>query len=253
MTREGVGRQCCCFSKVLLTTRYRNADAVLEQDDGALLFVEPMEQPESFASVLKYIQGLDKTSATGPVKYAQSQNDNMRDEYQALFGDVPKDISWARIALQKDPDAVNFWLGNSRSVTALHKDNYENIYAQIRGQKHFVLLPSIATPCVNEQDLPAAKYTWSSSRYSDSQDDSSRSSDLLAILQIPSETVPCATWDPDEPNERATSLSALAPRINVSLDEGDILYLPAMWYHKVSQTCCDEGYSCAVNYWYVTS
>ena len=29
-----------------------------------------------------------------------------------------------------------------------------------------------------------------------------------------------------------------------------MLYLPALWYHKVSQSCSDEGICCAVNYWY---
>ena len=29
-----------------------------------------------------------------------------------------------------------------------------------------------------------------------------------------------------------------------------MLYLPSMWYHKVSQTAGDEGFVCAVNYWY---
>jgi len=29
-----------------------------------------------------------------------------------------------------------------------------------------------------------------------------------------------------------------------------MLYLPALWYHKVSQSCSDEGLCCAVNYWY---
>lgn len=36
----------------------------------------------------------------------------------------------------------------------------------------------------------------------------------------------------------------------VTLDEGDMMYLPAMWYHKVSQSCGKEGFSCSVNYWY---
>lgn len=39
------------------------------------------------------------------------ENDNLRNEYSDLFSDVPKDIAFARIALQKQPDAVNFWLG----------------------------------------------------------------------------------------------------------------------------------------------
>jgi jumonji domain-containing protein 7 len=36
----------------------------------------------------------------------------------------------------------------------------------------------------------------------------------------------------------------------VTLEEGDLLYLPAMWYHKVSQSSGEEGFALAVNYWY---
>jgi hypothetical protein len=86
------------------------------------------------------------------------ENDNLRDEYSALYDDVEADIAWARVALEQEPDAINLWIGNSRSVTALHRDNYENVYCQIIGSKHFVLLPPIAMPCVNEQMLQPATY-----------------------------------------------------------------------------------------------
>ena len=86
------------------------------------------------------------------------ENDNLRDEYSALYDDVEADIAWARVALEQEPDAINLWIGNSRSVTALHRDNYENVYCQIMGSKHFVLLPPIAMPCVNEQTLQPATY-----------------------------------------------------------------------------------------------
>lgn len=46
----------------------------------------------------------------------------------------------------------------SKSVTALHRDNYENIYCQVIGNKHFVLMPPIAAPCVNEWILPCATF-----------------------------------------------------------------------------------------------
>ena len=62
-----------------------------------------------------------------------SENDNLRDEYSSLYSDVETDIPWARIALGQSPDAINLWIGNSNSVTALHRDNYENIYCQIVG------------------------------------------------------------------------------------------------------------------------
>ena len=86
------------------------------------------------------------------------ENDNLRGEYSELYKDVAKDIPWARIALSQDPEAINLWIGNSRSVTALHKDNYENIYCQVIGSKHFVLLPPVEIACVNEKQLPSATY-----------------------------------------------------------------------------------------------
>ena len=86
------------------------------------------------------------------------ENDNLRGEYSELYKDVAKDIPWARIALGQDPDAINLWIGNSRSVTALHKDNYENIYCQVIGSKHFVLIPPLEVACVNERQLPSATY-----------------------------------------------------------------------------------------------
>jgi jumonji domain-containing protein 7 len=93
------------------------------------------------------------------------ENDNLRNEYAALFSHVEKDIPWARIALQASPEAINLWIGNSRSVTALHKDNYENVYVQIIGEKHFCLLPPVAYACVAERELRPASYVSLDSSY----------------------------------------------------------------------------------------
>lgn len=82
----------------------------------------------------------------------------MRGEYSSLYSDIAADIPWATESFGASPDAINLWIGNSRSVTSLHKDNYENIYCQIRGRKCFVLLPPIETPCVNITDLEQAVY-----------------------------------------------------------------------------------------------
>lgn len=159
-------------------------------------------------------------------------------------------------------------IGNSYSVTALHKDNYENIYVQIRGAKHFVLLPPHCQPCVNEQSLRPATYTRKGSNELDLVMDSQDNQD--------DGNIPFATWDPDRPDQHTTPYSKLAEPMRVTLEEGDMLYLPAMWYvrlpstcpgrptwvltvpaalryHKVSQSCSNEGICIAVNYWYVIS
>ena len=86
------------------------------------------------------------------------ENDNLRDEYVELFQDVEQEIPWVRIALERKPEAINLWIGNSRSTTALHRDHYENIYCQVMGKKHFVLLSPVETACINEVGLQPATY-----------------------------------------------------------------------------------------------
>ncbi|OCK90645.1 Clavaminate synthase-like protein [Cenococcum geophilum 1.58] len=224
-------------------TPHGNADSVVELEDNSLIFVKPYETEEPFSKVIQKIQDQERNpSSQEPTRYAQTQNDNLRNEYIPLFSDLPKDVPFARIALQKFPDAINFWLGNSHSTTALHKDNYENIYVQVRGRKHFVLLPPVESACINEQLIPAATYTPRPSPEA--------LNDLVVCLDEPEENVPFATWDPDLPDQRPTPFSKCSRSLRVTLEEGDMLYLPALWYHKVSQSCSSEGICCAVNYWY---
>jgi jumonji domain-containing protein 7 len=171
-----------------------------------------------------------------------AENDNLREEYHTLFSDVPPNISWARIALEQSADAINFWLGNHRSVTAMHRDNYENVYVQIIGQKHFHLLPPIETPCVNEQQLAHCRYAPTNSATGDNG--------LSIVHSEGHDAVPVAVWDPEYPEMRQSEYSHLSKPLLVALQEGDMMYLPAMWYHKVKQTSGKEGFACAVNYWY---
>jgi len=221
-----------------------NADAVVDCGNENLLFVQPYELQEDFDDFLDYVQKdtarINEGSQTGNVKYAQTQNDSLREEYSRLFTDVPSDIPFARIALEKSPDAINFWLGNERSITSLHKDNYENIYVQVTGEKHFILLPPVEMPCTNEQVLVQA-------RYAPCAEDSG---DLIAEVDDENDPIPVPLWDPDEPGVRASLYSNLSQPLHVTLRAGDMFYLPAMWYHKVKQSSGPEGFSCSVNYWY---
>lgn len=173
---------------------------------------------------------------------------------------MQRDIPFARIALQKEPDAINLWIGNTRSVTALHRDNYENVYVQVAGRKRFVLLPPLCQPCVAERDLPPAHYTrrrrcrgaTTAGRNPDddeNDDDDDDDKDLVLVMEddeggaAAAAAVPFATWDPDDPDARATPYSALARPMRVTLDPGDMLYLPAMWYvwHIPTVGLWDDG------------
>lgn len=179
---------------------------------NALVYLLPHAGPCKFAVALLHTFHLQRLANVG----ALSENDNFRDEYSCLFPDAQKDIPFARIALQKAPDAVNLWIGNSRSVTATHKDNFENIFVQVVGRKHFVLLPPVCHPCMNETLLTPATYV---------RDEAGLSIRLDEGVDL----VPFVTWDPDDPQSNATRFSHYAQPVRVTLDPGDMLYLPALW------------------------
>jgi peptidyl-lysine (3S)-dioxygenase / protease len=116
----------------------------------------------------------------------------------------------------------------------------------VRGCKHFVLLPPVESACINEQLIPAATYTprpplstlssslTSSHSYPPSPANtevtlSEALNDLVVCLDEPEENVPFATWDPDLPDRRPTPFSKCSRLLRVTLEEGDMLYLPALW------------------------
>lgn len=149
------------------------------------------------------------------------EDNNILGEYAAISSDVKPDIWWATDALQQGPDAVNVWIGNERSVSALHKDNYENLYCQVIGQKDFVLISPFEALCVQERTLPAATYA--------------PLTDLTGFAIVPDDppsSVPFwPTVDPDVPmDDKSNPWWKYCKPLRVTLNPGDVLYLPAMWY-----------------------
>lgn len=121
-------------------------------------------------------------------------------------------LPWATEALLKDPDATNVWVGDERSVTAMHKDNYENLYCQIMGKKIFTLISPLEVMCVKERSLPSATYNPAEGRpgeYDIAPDDS-----LAEVHGWP-------TVDPDI-GVRGDKWWALCKPVNVELDPGDV-------------------------------
>ena len=75
------------------------------------------------------------------IPYMQRQNDNLNQEFAALLRDVDTEVPWAREVFGGAPEAVNLWYGDARASTSFHKDNYQNLYGVVAGEKVFVLLP----------------------------------------------------------------------------------------------------------------
>ncbi|PON46753.1 JmjC domain containing protein [Parasponia andersonii] len=207
----------------------------------SLCFASAHVQHMPFPEALKLISSTSNNSNNTPPKviaYAQQQNDCFRSEYSALSDDCDSDIPWASEALGCHPEAVNIWIGNHLSETSFHKDHYENLYAVVTGRKHFILLPPTDVHRMYIRDYPAAQYSY----FQDT-------GEFTLELEKPLRYVPWCSVNP-YPSAAETIDSEMAkfplffrgPKpFECTVNPGEILYLPSMWFHHVRQSPDDSG------------
>lgn len=94
-----------------------------------------------------------------------------------------------------------FWLGPARTMTPLHCDYDDNVFAQIRGTKRIFLAP----PHHDEFLYPR---------------------EANAILFG-------SPFDPEAPDYERYPLARQARVVECIVEPGDMLYVPAGWYHQV--------------------
>lgn len=130
---------------------------------SSLVFASAHVEKMPFSTALEMVSQSSSCDEKGSkcVAYLQEQNDCFRNEYFDLGQDCDDHIPWASEALGCLPEAVNLWIGNECSVTSFHKDHYENLYAVISGEKHFVLLPPTDVHRMYIREYPAAQYHYS--------------------------------------------------------------------------------------------
>ncbi|GAO50341.1 hypothetical protein G7K_4469-t1 [Saitoella complicata NRRL Y-17804] len=208
-----------------------NADSVVGDH-----FVQPYVSVQPLNSVFDWLESRHKGSREGNVKYVQTQNGNLATEFSTLQHDV-LEFDWAKEVFGSAADAANIWIGNSESVTSLHKDPYENLYCQIAGVKTFTLIPPWEFYCLDERLLPTATYQ-------------PVANDKLAVVpDSPPLSIPWLCVDPTAP-EQSPTFSEFCRPLRVDLQPGEVLYLPALWFHHVGQRSDEEGKVIAVNWWY---
>ncbi|XP_038078293.1 bifunctional peptidase and (3S)-lysyl hydroxylase Jmjd7-like [Patiria miniata] len=209
------------------------ADAVYQDK-----FVMPEERLMPFRSFLDIVEGKSPLSqqagSRSGVFYVQKQNSNLLSEFRDIIDDVETELPWASEALGKRPDAVNFWMGEAKAVTSMHKDHYENLYCVISGEKDFILHPPTDLPFIPYDTYPAARY-----RVSDNSN-----FDLISEPEVGS--VPWIPLDPVQPDLVRWPEYGQSRPVHCTVRAGEVLYLPSLWFHHVRQR---HG-TIAVNFWY---
>lgn len=202
-------------------------------------FVMPEEREMAFSKFLDILEG--KNPEEG-IFYVQKQNSNLTDEFEELCEEASCEISWATEAFGKQPDAVNFWMGDERAVTSMHKDHYENLYCVISGKKVFTLLPP--------SDLPLIPYElYTPARFKATENGDFEIVDEVAEHFTELSPLPKVPWiaiDPLNPDLEKYPRYAKANPVTCTVQAGEMLYLPSLWFHHVQQS-----HGCiAINFWY---
>ncbi|KAF5271307.1 hypothetical protein FQA39_LY08105 [Lamprigera yunnana] len=176
------------------------------------------------------------------VCYIQKQNSNLTEHFEELIGDVEVEMNWTNEVFENKLDAVNFWMGDSRAVTSMHKDPYENMYCVIDGFKDFILIPPSDLSSVPYRSYPVGTFknvSHNNFEIKPSWKENKNCSDQFEELN----------WiaiDPLKPNFDLYPQFRDANLYKVRINKGDCLYLPSLWFHHVQQS-----HGCiAVNYWY---
>jgi len=102
-------------------------------------------------------------------------------------------------------------------------------------------------PKLKGTQLNNLEKVFPSARWTPSEEDPTQ----LTIKQVDG-TTPWLTVDPSSISESHNEdplLRSCKPLV-VTLLPGEVLYLPALWFHSVSQITNSDGLCIAVNYWY---
>ncbi len=230
-------------------------------------FIQPYQSKSTLSDFFnKHIKNRDKF-----ISYIQKQNNNLNEEFSNFLDDIPSDINNLFTNLfGTKPDATNIWIGVKESVTAMHKDNYENIFTVIKGEKHFTLIPPVYYPFLRPCYYKDARWVLknkdnSINNCNDLNKDLNKLSDLVIEKGDENISIPWISVNPDIDEEivdengylkhggdnfQSINSEIEMKRYHVIIESGDGLYLPPLWYHQVSQFSFTDDVIIGVNYWY---
>jgi peptidyl-lysine (3S)-dioxygenase / protease len=213
---------------------------------------------------------MDNEDAT--VYYYSRQNDCLRTELSQLWsrGLFPSSFDWAEQAFGTGPpQAVNLWIGNERATSSMHKDHYENLCKSqcahvpvrdsenelakwsndciatvyvVSGEKIFTLCPPADAPFLYERDHRSGRFSYRGQAWSVVPDAADSDGQPTSVRWIEANVT-----QKDNPAHLSQfPLLKYTHPIEVVVPAGCMLYIPALWFHRVTQSCETIG----INYWY---
>ena len=227
------------------------------------VFAQPEERRMSFSEFSNLLRqssynsnedlSLRNRLLTSEIPYVSKQNDSFKTEFLEKLGpdignvDVVEGLSFATEAFGTPPDAVNLWIGSQNATTSFHRDHYENIYCVLRGSKTFTLLPPCDAWRMKTRKAPSARFEYTTKESETLRLTYPFERKARIFIDTP---VTETTWPSVTPGS-LTQDGGPAPFV-VTVNAGETLYLPALWYHFVEQSddLISQEPAMAVNFWH---
>mmetsp|Transcript_43193 Transcript_43193/g.78570 ORF Transcript_43193/g.78570 Transcript_43193/m.78570 type:complete len:344 (+) Transcript_43193:62-1093(+) len=173
---------------------------------------------------------------TLPSLYADGAS-NLAHSFGFLEQELPKPPSFGEELQYKRTD---LWLGG-RTLSTLHFDNYENLFAQLVGEKEFTLCPPGDTEQLLDGRLRKAFATWQPATGTFER----------AAGGLSEQTVlNYAAYDIDNPGAEYKARASKLRRQVVRVRAGEVLYLPFGWWHQVRAIPSDTGLCASAAFFY---
>lgn len=184
------------------------------------LYVEYLHMDQNFALLM------ESTDIASPQELKKGPRQD-----QVLEGSY---LHFARM-MKRFEESRNIWLGDGKTVGKLHFDPLENLLTMIKGSKTFTIFDSSLSPAFQEGHIRETRFQYDKSTGTLSR------TEFLQSTSIVNSAVDLAS-------NRSEILegSKLVCKVNA----GDVLYLPAFWWHEVdSEGARDEstGHPALVN------
>ena len=199
-----------------------------------LVVVRPATLDISFSSLLDMINSSE----------LKVQNISAYLEYSSIPQYMPKleedieELSFVKGLLTRRQ--LNLWLSDGNTLGKLHFDPFDNLLCQISGTKHVTLYEPHDNRRLYEAHIPEALLGF------DQQTQQFRKKKLLDSTSMVMSPV-----DILNPDKRRFPLFMDVFPMHCTIHPGDVLYMPAFWWHEVQSTPDPkEARNMAVNYWY---
>jgi tetratricopeptide (TPR) repeat protein len=134
---------------------------------------------------------------------------------------------------------TNLWLSRGGTTAVLHYDDYCNILAQIRGTKHLTLFPPDALQRLYYTGRRKGQLSYRFPNHFER----TQLADGPAVIFSSGVHL-------DDPDFGKHPLFRGLRPYSVTLQPGEVLWLPEFWHHEVKSYPDEEGMNLAINYWF---